>query len=50
MYILSHAVAQNTEGEQLIADMKKLLGVPVFADSDIQGARITEVGSDESGR
>ena len=43
-------VAQNPEGEQLIADMQKLLRVPVFAYSDIQGAHITEAGSDESGR
>ena len=43
-------VAQNSEGEQLIADMQKLLAVPVFAYSDIQGAHITEAGSDESGR
>ena len=43
-------VAQNPEGEQLIADMQQLLGVPVFAYSDIQGAQITEIGSDESGR
>ena len=41
---------QSPEGEQLIADMKQLLGVPVFAYSDIRGAQITEAGSDESGR
>ena len=34
----------------MIADMQKLLAVPVFAYSDIQGAHITEAGSDESGR
>ena len=44
------AVSQNSEGEKLIADMKKLLGVPVFAYSDIQGAQITEAGSDEKAR
>ena len=44
------AVAQNQEGEQLISDMESLLGVPVFAYSDIQGAQITEAGSTETGR
>lgn len=44
------SVAQNAEGEQLIADMKKMLGVPVFAYNDIQGAQISEAGTDESGR
>ena len=50
--ILSFActVAQNSEGEQLLGDMQKLLGVPVYAYSDIQGAQITEAGSNETGR
>lgn len=30
--------------------MKKMLGVPVFAYNDIQGAQISEAGTDESGR
>ena len=34
----------------MIADMESLLGVPVFAYSDIQGAQITETGSTETGR
>ncbi|CAI8018778.1 Serine/threonine-protein kinase Nek8 [Geodia barretti] len=48
--ILNCPVAQNQEGEQLISDMESLLGVPVFAYSDIQGAQITEAGSTETGR
>ena len=43
-------MAQNQEGEQLISDMESLLGVPVFAYSDIQGAQISEAGSTETGR
>ena len=43
-------VAQNSEGEKLVADMKKLLGVPVFAYSDIQGAQIPEAGPVENVR
>ena len=38
------------EGEQLIRDMERLLGVPVSAYSDIQGAQISEAGSTETGR
>ena len=43
-------VAQNPEGEQLISDMKKMLGVPVFASNDILGAQITEGDGEERAR
>lgn len=50
LYILPWPVAQNSDGEKLIAEMEKMLGVPVFAYNDIQGAHIPEAGADESGR
>ena len=42
-------VAQNPAGEQLLQQMKELLGVPVFASSEILGAYSSENGQEETG-
>ena len=43
-------VSQNAEGEQLIVEMREMLGVPVFAFSDMLGAQITEGEREERTR
>ena len=42
-------VAQIPAGERLLQQMRELLGVPVFASSDILGACISESGQEGTG-
>ena len=42
-------VAQNSDGEKLLRQMRELLSVPVFASSDILGVYLSEDGQDGTG-